>query len=164
MKKRISIIAAIAENFAIGKNNRLLWHIPEDMRRVRKLTTNNVVIMGKSTYISLPRKPLPDRINLVISDDLGDHFQGCVMAYSFEETLAKMSEEKENFIFGGASVYRQFFPFASKLYITLIHKKFEADAFFPAFDFNEWIETERTEFPFDEKLGFSYSFINYIRP
>ena len=161
--KRISIIAAIAENFAIGNNNRLLWHIPEDMRRVKKLTTDNVIIMGKTTYFSLPKRPLPGRINLVISDNKSDHFEGCLMAYSFEDTLVKMSEEKENFVFGGASVYKQFLPLASRLYITLVHKKFEADAFFPAFDLAEWIETERTEFPFDEKLGFSYSFINYIR-
>ncbi|MBN2214987.1 MAG: dihydrofolate reductase [Bacteroidales bacterium] len=162
--KRISIIAAMDENYAIGKNNRLLWHIPEDLKRVKKLTTDNVIIMGKKTYFSLPKRPLPKRINLVISDNPDDHFKGCLMAYSFEDALAKMSEEKENFIFGGASVYKQFFPLASRLYITLVHKKFKADAFFPSFDFNDWIETEREEFPYDEKLGFSYSFINYIRP
>jgi dihydrofolate reductase len=161
--KRISIIAAIAENFAIGNKNQLLWHIPEDMRRVKKLTTDNVIIMGKTTYYSLPRRPLPGRINLVISDNLSDNFKGCIMAYSFGDALAKMSEEKENFIFGGASVYKQFLPLASRLYITLVHKEFEADAFFPSFDFAEWIETERKEFPLNEKLGFSYSFINYIR-
>jgi len=161
--KSISIIVAVAENFAIGKNNQLLWHIAEDMKRVKKLTTNNVVIMGKSTYFSLPKRPLPGRINLVISDNLNDCFEGCVMAYSFDDALAKISEEKENFIFGGASVYKQFFPLASKIYMTLVHKEFDADAYFPVFDFNDWIEIERKEFPFDEKLGFSYSFINYIR-
>src|SRR4030043_1066225 len=158
--KSISIIVAVAENFAIGKNNQLLWHIPEDMKRVKKLTTNNVVIMGKSTYFSLPKRPLPGRINLVISDNLNDCFEGCVMTYSFDDALAKMSEEKENFIFGGASVYKQFFPLVSKIYMTLVHKKFDADAYFPVFDLNDWIEIERKEFPFDEKLGFSYSFIN----
>ena len=161
--KSISIIVAVAENFAIGKNNQLLWHIPEDMKRVKKLTTNNVVIMGKSTYFSLPKRPLPGRINLVISDNLDDCFEGCVMTYSFDDALAKISEEKENFIFGGASVYKQFFPLASKIYMTLVHKEFDADAYFPVFDLNDWIEIERKEFPFDEKLGFSYSFINYIR-
>ena len=161
--KQISIIVAIAENFAIGKNNQLLWHIPEDMKRVKKLTTGNVIIMGKNTYFSLPKRPLPGRTNLVISDDLSDHFEGCAMAYSFDDALGKMSEDRENFIFGGASVYRQFFPLASRLYITLVHKEFDADAFFPHINFNDWIEVEKTEFPFNEKLGFSYSFINYIR-
>jgi len=161
--KQISIIVAIAENFAIGKNNQLLWHIPEDMKRVKKLTTGNVIIMGKNTYFSLPKRPLPGRTNLVISDDLSDHFKDCVMAYSIDDALDKMSEDKENFIFGGASVYRQFFPLASRLYITLVHKKYDADAFFPDINFNDWIEVERTEIPFNEKLGFSYSFINYIR-
>jgi len=161
--KKISIIVAVAKNFAIGKNNRLLWHIPEDMKRVKKLTTDNVIIMGKNTYFSLPKRPLPGRINMVISDDLSDDFEGCVMAYSLEDALAKMSENKENFIFGGASLYRQFFPMASRLYITIVHKEFDADTYFPVINFNDWIEVERTEFPFDENLGFSYSFINYIR-
>ncbi len=161
--KKISIIAAVASNFAIGKNNQLLWHIPEDMKRVKKLTTNNVIIMGKNTYFSLPTRPLPGRTNMVISDDLNDRFEGCVMAYSFDDALAKMSEDKENFIFGGASVYHQFFPLATRLYMTLVHREFDADAFFPAIDHKDWIEIERTEFPFDEKLGFSYTFINYIR-
>lgn len=161
--KNISIIAAIAENFAIGKNNRLLWHIPEDLKRVKRLTTGNVIIMGKSTYFSLPRRPLPDRINLVISDDPDDKFEGCVMAYSIEDALTKIGGEKENFIFGGASVYRQFFPLASKLYLTMVHKTFDADTFFPEIDFGLWTELFRSDFPFDEKLGFSYSFVNYIR-
>ena len=85
---------------------------------------NNVIIMGKNTYFSLPKRPLPGRTNLVISDDLSDHFEGCEMAYSFDDALDKMSEDKENFIFGGASVYRQFFPLASRLYITLVHKDY----------------------------------------
>lgn len=161
--KNISIIAAIAENLAIGKNNRLLWHIPEDMKRVKKLTTGNVIVMGKNTWFSLPVKPLAGRINLVISDDLNDHFEGCVMAYSFDDALKKMSKDKENFIFGGASVYRQFFPVATRLYLTLVHKEYDADAFFPEINFDDWIEVERTTIPFNEKLGFSYSFINYIR-
>lgn len=161
--RQISIIVAIAENLAIGKNNQLLWHIPEDLKRVKELTTANVIIMGKNTYFSLPKRPLPGRTNLVISDDLNDDFEGCVMAYSLDDVLEKMSDDKENFIFGGASVYRQFFPLASKLYITLVHKDYDGDAFFPEINFNDWIEVERTDFPFDEKLGFSYSFINYIR-
>ena len=161
--KQISIIVAIAENLAIGKNNQLLWHIPEDLKRVKELTTTNVIIMGKNTYFSLPKRPLPGRTNLVISDDLNDHFEGCVMAYSIDDVLEKMSDDKENFIFGGASVYRQFFPLASRLYITLVHKDYAGDSFFPEINFRDWIEVERTDFPFDEKLGFSYSFINYIR-
>ena len=148
--RQISIIVAIAENLAIGKNNQLLWHIPEDLKRVKELTTANVIIMGKNTYFSLPKRPLPGRTNLVISDDLNDDFEGCVMAYSLDDVLEKMSDDKENFIFGGASVYRQFFPLASKLYITLVHKDYDGDAFFPEINFNDWIEVERTDFPFDE--------------
>ncbi len=161
--KKISIIVAIAENFAIGKNNQLLWHIPNDLKRVKKLTTGNYIIMGKNTYFSLPKRPLPDRTNLVISDDVKDKFEGCVMAYSFKEAVEKMSDSKENFVFGGASVYHQFYPLAGKLYLTLVHKKFDADTFFPEIDFSNWIEVEKTDIPIDENLGFSYSYITYIR-
>ncbi|MBN2611757.1 MAG: dihydrofolate reductase [Bacteroidales bacterium] len=161
--KNISIIVAISENFAIGKDNRLLWHIPDDLKRVKTLTSGNVIVMGRNTYFSLPKRPLPDRINLVISDNKNDRFDGCLMAYSFEEAMEKMSSSKENFIFGGSSVYRQFYPVANKLYLTLVHKYFEADTFFPEIDFSEWNETERKDMPFNEGLGFSYSYITYIR-
>ena len=161
--KKISIIVAIAENFAIGKNNQLLWHIPNDLKRVKKLTIGNYIIMGKNTYFSLPKRPLPERTNLVISDNLKDNFEGCVMAYSFNEALEKMSKIKENFIFGGASVYHQFYPLATKLYLTLVHRTFDADTFFPVIDYTDWIEIERTDIPFDANLGFSYSFITYER-
>jgi dihydrofolate reductase len=140
----ISIIVAIAENYAIGKNNDLLWHIPEDLKRFRRLTTGHAVIMGKRTWESLPRKPLPDRKNIVITDDPSDHFEGCTMAFSIEDSLLKMDRSDENFIIGGASVYRQFLPYADRLYITWVHKSFEGDVFFPEIRFEDWkvISTE----------------------
>ncbi|MFO7658881.1 MAG: dihydrofolate reductase [Bacteroidales bacterium] len=161
--RQISIIVAISENFAIGKDNNLLWHIPDDLKRVKALTSGNVIVMGRNTYFSLPKRPLPDRVNIVITDNKNDCFDGCIMAYSFEEALKKMSGDKENFIFGGASIYRQFYPLADKLYLTLVHKLFDADTFFPEIDFREWNETERKDMPFNAALGFSYSYITYIR-
>ena len=161
--KKISIIVAIAKNFAIGKDNNLLWHIPNDLRRVKKLTTGNVIVMGRNTYLSLPRRPLPDRINLVITDNIDEQFEGCTMAYSIEEAFNLMSDIKENFIFGGASIYKQFLPDVSKIYLTLVHKEFEADTFFPEINFSEWIELEREDHSPDEKIDFGYSYITLVR-
>ena len=161
--KKVSIIVAIAKNFAIGKNNQLLWHIPEDLKRVKKLTTGNVIIMGRNTYLSLPKRPLPDRINLVITDDENEIFEGCEMAYSFKEAIEKVSDKKENFVFGGTSVYRQFLPMTDKLYLTLINKEFDGDTYFPEIDFAQWNETERKDIPFNANLGFSYSYVTLIK-
>jgi dihydrofolate reductase len=159
----ISIIVAIAENNAIGKNNDLLWHIPEELKRIKKLTTGHAVVMGKKTFESLPRKPLPNRINIVISDDPADQFDQCIMAYSIEEAIKKLDPSDENFIIGGASVYRQFLPIADRLYITWVHKSFEGDVFFPEIDFSEWSLTSSEDIPSGLTNEFSYSYHIYNR-
>jgi dihydrofolate reductase len=158
----ISIIVAIAENNAIGKNNDLLWHIPEDMKRFRQITTGHKIIMGKRTYESLPHRPLKNRTNIVISDIPGDRYEGAVMAYSLEEALEHCPAEEECFIIGGGMVYRQFLPLADKLYITRVDKPFDADIFFPEIDPGTWEETSRDEGA-DKGLDFTYSFITYER-
>ena len=158
----ISIIVAIAENYAIGKNNDLLWHIPEDMKRFKQITSGHKIIMGKRTYESLPYRPLKNRTNIVISDIPGDQYEGCVMAYSIEEALEHCPPDEECFIIGGGMVYRQFFPMADKLYITRVDKSFEADIFFPEIDPATWEETEREEGA-GVGLDFTYSFITYER-
>ena len=159
----ISIIVAIAENFAIGKNNELLWHIPNDMKRFKKITLGHPVIMGKKTYESLPRKPLVDRQNIVITDNPDDHFHGCKMVHSIDEALAQINPKEETFVIGGASVYKQFLPHTDRLYLTIVHKDFEGDVFFPEIDFREWQLLSQEDFPFDEQLGFSYSYVTYER-
>jgi dihydrofolate reductase len=153
----ISIIVAIAENYAIGKNNDLLWHIPEDLKRFKRLTTGHTVIMGKKTYESLPRRPLPNRVNIVITDDTNDLFDQCVMAFSIEDALKKMNPSDENFIIGGASVYNQFLPFSDRLYITWVYKSFDGDVFFPEIDFSEWSLVSSEDIPASGKNDFSYS-------
>ena len=160
--KMISIIVAIAENYAIGKNNDLLWHIPEDMKRFKQITSGHKIIMGKRTYESLPYRPLKNRSNIVISDIPGDQYEGCVMAYSIQEAMDLCPPDEECFIIGGGMVYRQFLPLADKLYITWVDKSFEADIFFPEIDPATWEETGREEGA-GEGLDFTYSFVTYGR-
>ena len=158
----ISIIVAIAENYAIGKNNDLLWHIPEDLKRFKRITSGHKIIMGKRTYESLPYRPLKNRTNIVISDIPGDRYEGCVMAYSIEDAMEHCLPDEECFIIGGGMVYRQFLPLADKLYITWVDKAFDADIFFPEIDPDTWEETEREEGD-GEGLDFTYSFVTYER-
>jgi dihydrofolate reductase len=161
MDKQISIIVAIAENSAIGKDNKLLWHISEDLKRFKKITAGHTVVMGKKTYESLPVRPLPNRRNLVITDVPGEQIEGCVMAYSIDDAITQLEKDKENFIIGGASIYNQFFSKAEKLYITRVHATFEADTFFPEISEKEW-EIAETEPPKDIKPeGLRYSFVTY---
>ena len=153
----ISIIVAIAENYAIGKDNDLLWHIPEDLKRFKRLTTGHTIIMGKRTYESLPKRPLPNRRSIIITDDPNDYFEGCVTVRSIEEVIGQCDPSEENFIIGGASVYKQFLPFADRLYLTTVHRSFAGDVFFPVINFDEWVLKSEEDFPSDEHNDFSYS-------
>lgn len=161
--KKISIIVAIAENNAIGKDNKLLWHIPADLRLFKRITDGHTVIMGKNTFLSLPKRPLVNRRNIVISDNEKDHFPGCEMAFSIDEVLQKCEPDKESFVIGGASIYRQFLPFANRLYITRVHRSFDADTFFPELSPDEWKITDREDVTNDPQNDFAYSFLTYQR-
>ena len=135
-KPRISIISAIARSDrAIGKDNRLLWHIPEDMRHFRTLTTGHTVIMGENTFLSIG-KPLPNRTNIVLSLNPMLAIDGCIVVGSIEAALQKAAEEEkeEVFIIGGASIYKQFMALADRLYLTLVEGSYEADTFFPEYE------------------------------
>ena len=158
----ISIIVAIAENFAIGRNNELLFHLPNDLKRFRQITTGHPVIMGRNTLLSLPKWPLPNRRNIVITDNPEDQFSGCEVVYSTEEAIELVKDESESFIIGGGSVYRQFFPVANRLYLTVVNKTFEADTFFPEIDYSAWNVISREDH-FDEINGFSYTYLNLER-
>lgn len=158
----ISIIVAIAQNFAIGLNNDLLFHLPDDLKRFKKITTGKALIMGRRTFLSLPKAPLPNRRNIVITDVEGETFDGCEMVRSIDESIALVQNEPEAFIIGGGMIYRQFFPLAGKLYLTVVHKDMEADTFFPAIEYNDWQEVSREDL-FDETNDFSYSYLNLVR-
>lgn len=156
--KNISIIVAVAENFAIGKNNDLLFHLPNDLKHFKEITTGHSLIMGRNTLLSLPKWPLPNRRHIVITDDKEDKFPGCEIVYSIGEAIESVKHEKEAFVIGGGMIYRQFYPLAGKLYLTLVHQSFDADVYFPKIDFSEWHEISREDF-YDGKNDFSYSYI-----
>lgn len=159
--KKISIIVAVAKNYAIGLNNELLWHIPEDLKRFKRITLGHQVIMGRMTYLSLPFRPLKNRTNIVITDNPEETFDGCITVHSIEEAINLCNEQEESFIIGGGSVYRQFLPLCDKLYLTMVHKEFEADTFFPQPDFSQWKLVEREDHDAADDLGFSYSFLTF---
>lgn len=163
MSKQISIIVAIAQNNAIGKDNDLLWHLSGDLKRFKELTTGHTIIMGKRTFESLPVRPLPNRRSIVITDQPNEQIPGCIMAYSIQDAIDKCDEIDENFIIGGGSVYNQFMPIADKLYLTMVHKDFEADTFYPEINFGQWTAIEKQENILDEKSGLTYSYLIYKR-
>lgn len=160
--ENISIIVAIAQNFAIGKNNDLLFHLPNDLKRFKQITTGHPVIMGRNTLLSLPKGALPNRRNIVISDIPEEKFEQCEMVSSIEEAALAVQDEQEAFIIGGGMIYRQFFPLAGKLYLTLVHRDFDADVFFPEINYSEWEELFREDHS-DEKNGFEYSYLDLKR-
>ena len=157
----VSLIVAIAQNGVIGDKNALLWNIKEDMRRFRTTTTGHPVIMGRKTFESIGR-PLPKRTNVVITR--GDvQFEGCVMAHSLEEAIAKFPAEEEVFIIGGAQIYAQALPLVDKLYLTIVHRDYEGDTSFPEIDYSEWREISREEFDRGEEYEGAFTFIDLER-
>ncbi len=160
--ENISIIVAVAQNFAIGKNNDLLFHLPNDLKRFKDITSGHTIIMGRNTLLSLPKWPLPNRRHIIITDKPEDKFEGCEVVFSIAEAVEKVKDEKEAFIIGGGMIYRQFYPIAGKLYLTLVHKDFDADVFFPEIKYDEWNEENREDL-YDGKNDFNYSYLNLKR-
>lgn len=158
IKRDIIIIVAISKNYAIGKNNKLLWHLSDDLKRFKKYTTDNTIIMGKKTFLSLPNGALPNRENIVISDDVNDNFENTITVHSIKEALEKSDINKTIFIIGGGMIYNEFMKIANKLYITNIDEEFEADVFFPNVDFTQWSLIERTFFEKNEKNEYDHTF------
>lgn len=161
--QNISIIVAIASNRAIGKDNRLLWHLSDDLKRFKKLTTGHTLIMGRNTFLSLPNGALPRRRHIVISDIADEFFEGCEMARSIEEALALAGTREECFVIGGGMVYKQFLPLAGKLYLTQVHASFEADTFFPEIDFSQWKALASEEVDAGERNQYAHTYTEFIR-
>lgn len=159
----ISIIVAVSDDWGIGMNNELLWHIPEDLKRFKKLTMGKTIIMGKRTWESLPRRPLPGRKNIVLTDIPDECIDGSVTAYTIEDALSKCVQDEEIFVIGGGMVYRQFMPIADRLYITHVHKKAPADVWFPKIDRRKWKIIEKEECISEDENRIPYTYVVYAR-
>ena len=158
----ITIIAAIAKNNALGKNNDLIWHLPADLKRFKKTTTGHHILMGRNTFESIG-KPLPNRTTIIITRNDNYFKDGCLIANSLEEAIELAKEDEHIFIIGGAQVYRYAIEnnIADTLDITLVHHEFEADVFFPEIDLKIWEEVSREDLKADEKNKFDYSFLKF---
>ncbi len=163
----ISIIVAVSENNVIGKDNTLIWHMPADMKFFKETTTGHCIITGRKNYESIPEKfrPLPNRINIVITRQKDYDAPGTIIVGSVEEAIQKATEtgDKEIFIIGGGEIFRQSLHLTDKIYFTRIHHSFEGDVFFPELSTTEWKEVNRRDFKADEKNKYDYSFIEYQR-
>jgi dihydrofolate reductase len=159
----ISIIVAVSDDWGIGKENELLWHISEDLKRFKRLTSGKTVIMGKKTWYSLPRRPLPGRKNIVLTDIKGEIIEGSETVYSIEEARRLCSQNEEVYIIGGGSIYRQFMPLADRLYITHVHMNAVADVYFPEIDLKIWKIMEKEDFPVSDTNAFPYTYVIYQR-
>lgn len=155
---RLSIIAALADNRVIGINNALPWKLPADMQWFRQHTLGKPVLMGRATYESIGRL-LPKRTNVILTRDPGYVLDGALVCNSIDEAINALASEPELMIIGGATVYEQCLPCADRLYLTFIHHDFAGDAWFPAFDSQQWQEIERTDCEPDDANPYRYSFV-----
>ena len=160
----LSIIVAISENNVIGKDNKLLWHLPEDLKRFKTLTTGHTIIMGRKTFESLG-KVLPNRKHIVITRDMNYRVdnEAVEIIHDISEVQNYIEDKEENFIIGGAIIYSQLIDKAQKMYITMIHKKYDGDAYFPKIKEEEWKIVEKEQGIKDEKNPFDYEYITYVR-
>ena len=157
----ISIIAAVAKNRAIGYKNKLIYWLPNDLKRFKALTTGHTIVMGRNTYLSLPKGALPNRRNVVLSTTVS-HLPGCDVYPTLEAALKSCQPDEEVYIIGGARVYQQALPLADRLCLTEVDDMpAEADAFFP--DYSDWkVETKEAHSK-DERHDFNYAFVDYVK-
>lgn len=157
----LNIIVAVAQNGAIGKDNDLLWHISEDLKYFKRITLGSPIIMGRKTWESLPFKPLPKRENIVISSNKDYKLDNATVFHSLDEAVQYAKKFENCFIIGGGMIYNTILPFCDKLYITKVHKSFEADTFFPEIDTKIWELESESEMQKDEPSGLEFQFLVY---
>ncbi len=163
MTPELLLIAAVARNGVIGGDNRLLWHLPEDMRFFKQTTLGHAVIMGRKTWQSLPPRfrPLPGRRNIVLTRDAGFDAPGAEVAASLQDAIARVAGQPPAFVIGGAEVYAQALPLAQQLWLTEIDHDFDGDAHFPEWPRQHFVELERTHH--DSGQGYGYQRAHYRR-
>lgn len=164
---KVIIIAAVAENGAIGKDNDLIWHLPDDLRFFKTTTSDKPVVMGRKNYDSIPEKyrPLPHRKNIIVTRKKDFEAPGCEVVQSIEEALKNEKNQNEVFIIGGGQIYQLALDhdLVDQMYITQVHHSFEADAFFPEFDKSKWKEEIIGEHSIDEKHKYAFTFCLYTK-
>jgi dihydrofolate reductase len=155
----VSLIWAMTDDRVIGIKNSLPWKLPADMKWFRQNTLGKPIIMGRKTFESFGAKPLPQRLNIIVSKDSDYQAQDAIVVQSVETALQTAKDAEEVIIIGGASVYEQTLPLAKRLYMTIVHAKVEGDAWFPEFNLSEWKEIQRVEHPADDKNPHACSFV-----
>lgn len=155
----VHLVVAVAENGAIGKDNQLIWHLPNDLKQFKKITSGHTIVMGRKTYESIG-KPLPNRTNVIITRNPEYQAEGCVVVSSLEEAIQK---DTEVYVIGGAEIYNQALPLTDVIHITEVHTSVDGDAFFPKLDSAEWVEVSREEHAADEKHDYSFDFVELRR-
>lgn len=158
----ITLIAAAGQNNALGKDNQLVWHLPDDFKRFKKLTTGHHIIMGRKTFESFA-KPLPNRIHIVITRQQDYKAKGAIVVHSLEEAFAKIENDPQPFVIGGGEIYKLALDKADKIELTRVHADFEADAFFPKMDLDKWILKESVRHEKDEKHNYAFTYLTYER-
>ena len=160
----LSIIVAIARNNAIGKDNKLLWHLPDDLKRFKKLTIGHSIIMGRKTFESLGRV-LPNRHHIILSKNAQMNIddENVEIINDISKLEKYINSEEENFVIGGAAIYKLLMPYCKKMYVTEIDKEFDGDVYFPEISLEEWKATEREQGPEDNENDFNYEYVTYER-
>ncbi len=159
----LGLIVAVARNRAIGKDNRLLWHLSDDLKRFKALTTGHTIIMGRKTYESFPKRPLPDRFHLVLSRTAAWKEESVLCVPDVAHALAAIPPGDEAFVIGGGQVYAQFLPFCSKAYVTEVDADFPADTFFPELPPSCWQAVETGAWQTDSRSGLRFRYVDYAR-
>ncbi|RZL47833.1 MAG: dihydrofolate reductase [Pedobacter sp.] len=154
---QISIVVAISENNAIGKNNQLLWHLPADLKHFKEITSGHPIIMGRKTYDSIGRA-LPNRRNIVITRTTSLSIPNVEVVNTLEDALSRCENENEVFVIGGAEIYKHALSLSNRIYLTTVHHSYEADTFFPELNKDEWKEVASEYHPSDEKNSVAYTF------
>tara|TARA_R110002050_G_scaffold149571_2_gene276251 strand:+ start:1806 stop:2300 length:495 start_codon:yes stop_codon:yes gene_type:complete len=156
----ITLIAAMAENRVIGKDNQLIWHFPDDLKHFKQLTSGHHVIMGRKTFESVGR-PLPNRTNIIITRQDEYRVEGCLIAHSIEEAISMVKNDERPFIVGGAEIYKQALDFADTIELTIIHGNYEGDSYFPEFDLGIWKLARGEKKEADAKHIHPFEFLTY---
>lgn len=161
---KLSFIVAVAQNGAIGKNNDLLWHLSSDLKRFKKLTTGHPVVMGRRTWESLPKRPLPGRRNIVFTQNPDFKAEGAEVVHSVNGLFKALEGcDDEVFVMGGAAIYQLLLPFTKRLYVTRIYRDFDGDVYFPVIDMSEFTLVKLGDPMFDEESGLDYAYEEYDR-